>query len=339
MKSEPIVSVVLPVFNAQKYLRACIDSILAQTLTNLELIVLNDGSTDSSEEIVLGYKDERIRYVKNEKNLGLIETLNKGLKLATGKYIARMDADDVSLKERFERQVEYLDKNPSYGLLGTWFQQLRLSQKTLKKTLTGSDILKAELLFRSAFAHPSVMVRRSIIVDHDLSYDAVFPHAEDYELWTRIAEVTAVDNLPDALLLYRIHEKQVSRVKSEEKEETRKKIMRRQLSKLIFEFDDNEFDVHYRLSNGTSGDNAFLVRSEKWLMKVFTANTQLHMYDENALRQVLVGYWMKACENSGQGRKVFKMFRSSDLMRSHEPGIKAYLKLAAKLLTGYKQLG
>ncbi|HGF9542707.1 TPA: glycosyltransferase family 2 protein, partial [Acinetobacter baumannii] len=114
-----LVSVVLPAYNAELYLKEAIDSVLSQTFTDFELIILNDGSIDRTEEIILSYNDSRIVYVKNEKNLGLIGTLNKGINLAKGKYIARMDADDICLPERFKKQVDFLEKNNEIDLIGT----------------------------------------------------------------------------------------------------------------------------------------------------------------------------------------------------------------------------
>ena len=109
--SKPLVSVLMAVYNGEKYLLEAIESILNQTYTNFEFLIINDGSTDSTEEIILSYSDQRIRYIKNEQNLKLIASLNKGLDLAKGKYIARMDADDISLPDRLEKQVNFLERN------------------------------------------------------------------------------------------------------------------------------------------------------------------------------------------------------------------------------------
>ena len=117
--NDILVSVIMPVYNGALYLREAIDSILSQTHTNLELIIINDGSNDNSEEIILSYEDNRIRYIINEKNSGICVTLNKGLDIAKGKYIARMDCDDISCPERLQMQIEYMEQNPSIGVLGS----------------------------------------------------------------------------------------------------------------------------------------------------------------------------------------------------------------------------
>ena len=339
VNTTPHVSVILPVYNGEKYLRACIDSVLAQTYSNFELIILNDGSGDGSAQIIQAYSDQRVVYVSNETNMGLIGTLNKAIVLAKGKYIARMDADDVCLPQRLEKQVQFLETNSSVGLLGTWFYQMHGTKRTLKKLLTGTHALRAELLFRSPFAHPTVMMRKSVLDEMKILYDPAFRHAEDFELWTRLADITEVENLPEPFLLYRMHDQQVTQVQAGEKESTRRTVLRNQLAKAGIVFSEEEFEIHDRLSNGISGEINFLVSAEQWLMKILLVNRATKKLHETELRKVLAGYWLKACENSGQGRKAWKLFRNSELMRSHEPGMKSYLKLAAKLLTGYKQHG
>ena len=127
----PLISVILPAYNAERFLEEAIDSILAQTYKNFELIVLNDGSTDRTEEIILSYNDPRIRYIKNESNLKLIKTLNKGIALARGKYIARMDADDISLPTRFEKEIEFMEIHPDIGVCSSKVIHLFSNRKTI----------------------------------------------------------------------------------------------------------------------------------------------------------------------------------------------------------------
>src|SRR5690606_5902322 len=158
-------SVILPAYNAELYLREAIDSVLTQTFNDFELIVLNDGSIDQTENIILSYDDSRIIYVKNEQNLGLIGTLNKGMALAKGKYIARMDADDICFPERFEKQVAFLENNKEYIICGTSayrFHNDILDRKAFNVPLSDESI-RVRLLFNSGFIHPSVMFRADIV--------------------------------------------------------------------------------------------------------------------------------------------------------------------------------
>jgi glycosyltransferase involved in cell wall biosynthesis len=204
-----LVSVVMPVYNGALYLREAIDSILSQTHTNLELIIINDGSTDDSEEIIRSYDDPRIRYILNEKNCGICVTLNKGLDVAQGKYIARMDCDDISLPERLQKQVEYIEQNPSIGILGS---DIIVFGEGIEEWIFtfehDKNCCKAGLLFNTCFAHPAVIIRKSLLDGHKLRYDEEYRGLEDFELWYRISRYADLINLSFPLLRYRKHKSQ-----------------------------------------------------------------------------------------------------------------------------------
>jgi len=203
----PFVSVLMPVFNGERYLRPALDSILTQTLTNFEFIVINDGSRDNSAEILEQYatRDRRIRLIHQE-NRGLIASLNRGIELAWSEYIARMDADDVSLPSRLEKQHKFLEENPGHALVGTWahIQVEDSAPDRMHKHPTDSLAAKWALLFNCPFVHSSVMVRRQAVVEAG-GYDSGFqqPSPEDYDLWSKIARVHEVANLPEILHIYR----------------------------------------------------------------------------------------------------------------------------------------
>ena len=154
---HPLVTVLMAVYNGEKYLREAIESILDQTYTNFEFLIINDGSSDRTEEIILSYNDKRIRYIKNEQNLKLIASLNKGLDLAKGEFIARMDADDISLPERLEKQINFLEKHPEIGLLGSWVRTLGLTNNRNIIFKQGHNTIRIQLLFNNFFHHPSVV--------------------------------------------------------------------------------------------------------------------------------------------------------------------------------------
>ena len=208
--SSPLVSVVLPVYNAENYVCDSIQSILDQSFADFELIIINDGSTDNSENKILQFTDNRIRYIKNEVNLKLISTLNLGLQLARGKYIARLDADDIALTERFVKQVDFLEANPDYGLLGSFAKEFGFSSNNIQYPTTDEAIRYAGI-YHNPFVHSSVMIRSSILVNYDLMFDVDQLHVEDYDLWIRILSVSKVANLPECLVLYRVHADQISK--------------------------------------------------------------------------------------------------------------------------------
>jgi hypothetical protein len=196
----------MPVFNGEPYLAAAIESILAQTFADFELLIIDDGSTDRSRQIVQAFGDPRVRLLCNERNLRLIATLNRGLDEAQGEYVARMDADDISLPGRLEAQVAFLDRYPEIGVLGTGFQMID-AQGTLGAEVllpAGNALIRWNLALRSPLAHPTVMMRRSVIAAIG-GYRSEPLHCEDYDLWWRASEVTGIANLPTVLLKLRKH--------------------------------------------------------------------------------------------------------------------------------------
>ena len=207
--NSPLVSVLLPVYNSSAYLASAIDSILKQTFADFELLIINDGSTDNSPEIISSFTDERIKVINNEKNLGLIASLNKGIDLAKGKYIARMDADDISLPERFEKQINYLKSNPTVSVIAT-----RISLINTQGEITGDwdddkqyiegEVIKHGMAFTNRIAHPTVMVRAEVFKKY--KYKTYQKSSEDWDLWLRIlADGHKIHKLNEVFLHYRIH--------------------------------------------------------------------------------------------------------------------------------------
>lgn len=208
---SPRVSVLMPAHNAEQYIRESIESILSQTFRDFELLVLDDGSTDSTAVVARSYLDERLKLITNEANLGIIGTLNRGLNAARGEYVARMDADDVSAPDRFAKQVAFLDQHPDVAVVGTWFRFINHTGRQLlgcEPPYRPDDVRNA-LLFQNCIAHPSVMFRRSVVLATN-GYDPSALYAEDYALWLSISERHDIANLPEYLLMYRVHPNQVS---------------------------------------------------------------------------------------------------------------------------------
>ncbi len=200
------VSVVMSVYNGARFLRESIESILSQSFPDFELIIVNDASKDESENIIKSYQDPRIILIENEKNLGLTQSLNKGFGLSLGKYIARQDADDISLPDRFARQVEFLDRHPDVGVVGTAYQMIDEWNKPLHDIyppLVSEKIRQQLLLICNPFAHGSVMLRRSHIQRVGF-YHPDLPCSQDYELWLRFIEKFAMANLPEILYQWRM---------------------------------------------------------------------------------------------------------------------------------------
>jgi glycosyltransferase involved in cell wall biosynthesis len=206
MRRRPRVSVILPVYEGERYLGAAIESILAQTFEDFELIVVDDGSTDRSLAIIRSFADRRIRVLENPVNLGLPASLNRALEQCAGTYIARHDADDISEPARLARQVSFLDGAPEVGLVGTWYTEIDAHGRTLVGRQLPCDHLSLRwaLQFYSPFVHGSVVFRRTV-VETVGPYSEAFPTSQDYEFWLRIASSFRVANLPERLLRLRVH--------------------------------------------------------------------------------------------------------------------------------------
>ena len=201
----PRVSVVMSVYNGERFLRQAVDSILAQTFTDFEFVVVDDGSTDGTAEILKGYTDPRLRMIRQE-NIGLIGSLNRAVDIASGEYIARMDADDISLPRRLEQQLEWLESKPGIAVLGTQAAEIDEAGDTLRRHYypVGSDaIAKALLRGATALCHGTVMFRRACF-EKVGGYRRPFEHAEDYDLWLRMIESYDIENLPRVLYLKRL---------------------------------------------------------------------------------------------------------------------------------------
>jgi glycosyltransferase involved in cell wall biosynthesis len=206
------ISVVLAVYNGQMYLKEAIDSILSQTFADFEFIIIDDGSTDSTSEIILNYSDPRIVYLKNETNKGLIYSLNRGLSVSKGKYIARMDSDDIALPKRFRKQYDYMESHPETGICGSNVEAFfnTCDKKIIIRFPKTDHLIRTYTFFQPPFSHPSVMMRRKILIDNHLKYSEKYLHAEDYALWVDLLKYTKAYNIPAVLLRYRIHEKSVT---------------------------------------------------------------------------------------------------------------------------------
>lgn len=207
MTDDPKVSIIMPVYNGMPYLPLAIDSILNQAFSDFELIIINDCSTDGSMSYVESIKDRRIVLIHNSDNLGITKTLREGINEARGTYIARLDADDIAYPQRLEKQVLFLDKNPSYGLIGTSYRSIDEAGATLgiRKVFTDDLEVRWKMLFKSPFVHSSIMLRKAIIDSNNLNYE--HSYAEDYHLWNLIMKYTNACILEEPLLDYRVHNK------------------------------------------------------------------------------------------------------------------------------------
>ncbi len=211
---SPKISVLLPVYNSELYIRDAVDSILNQTFSDFEFIIIDDASTDKSVEILQSYSDPRIQLIVKPKNSGYTDSLNYGLTIAKGEYIARMDSDDISLPTRFEKQVEVLQKNKDVVVCGSWISVFGNNMESVIFEAPQNPIeIKLTFLSYDCIAHPSVMFRKSCM--ENLEYQKEFVPAEDYKLWSEVILKHDFYIIQEALLRYRQHENNISKIKAE----------------------------------------------------------------------------------------------------------------------------
>jgi len=267
--NAPAVSVVMPVYNGEKYLRESIDSILNQTYTDYEFIIVNDGSNDKTEEIILSYNDNRIRYIKNEKNLQIVKSLNRGIELAKGRYIARMDADDISLPRRFEKQITFMENNLEIGVCGTWLKTIGEKEEVWKLPVIHEEIAM-QMFFSSSIMHPTVFLRTAILKKLTHIYSDDFNKAEDYELWTRLLVKTKFANYPKVLLKYRLYPEHGTRATYiNQQKDLSNTIRKKQLEDKGISFNEEELSIHNRISTYTyEYTEDFVNKSVIWLRKL-----------------------------------------------------------------------
>ncbi|HET6992377.1 MAG TPA: glycosyltransferase family 2 protein, partial [Bacteroidia bacterium] len=269
---NPKVSVIFPVHNAGKFIREAVRSILDQTYGDFELLIIDDGSADDSVKKIIQFEDPRIRLLHNEKNEGLIFTLNRGIAEAKGEFIARMDADDISSPDRFEKQVHYLNKHPNVGVCGTLMRMIH-NDKIYKHRFLESDLIKSAFVFTNPLVHPSVMMRKKLFKKGEPVYNKEFLHGEDYALWLSLLAKTGFHIIGTPLIEYRAHSEQVSRKFNSIQRTAVKKAQEMIFSYLGIHPDEEEKEIHLSLFLELYRENeSYLSAVEKWLQKLSAAN-------------------------------------------------------------------
>lgn len=333
---NPFVTVLLPVYNAEKFLRRSIESILGQTYLNFELLIINDGSTDYSEEIIKSFGDRRIRYLKNSSNLKLIKTLNLGIELAKGEFVVRMDADDEALPERIERQVAFMMKNPRLAASGTFAYRVSVGgkQENWRYPTTNSE-MKCRLFWGNSIIHPTAIIRRSII--DKIKYKEGYEHAEDYKLWTELITMYELANLPEYLLIYYEHKGQITNTKYQKMNDTKFKINREWLGELNLSL-PNELEhiyrkfLEYEYREWTNQEIKSLI---SFLDEIVISNSQEKVFDvELFANQVSERLQFVIFNTVREAPKGIWEYRRSRFSSINALSARAYFKWASKYILG-----
>lgn len=295
--TAPLVSVLMPVYNSERYLREAMDSILNQTYTNYEFIIVNDASSDNSKEIVTSFQDSRIKLIDFSVNKGIAYSLNLGIEQSKGKYIIRMDSDDISLPSRIKEQVKYMESHQNVGVSACLVEGFGGETKRQHFPAIGSDEVKCEMLFNSTIAHPAVIMRAETIKKNEIKYNENYV-AEDYGFWIDALNFTKITVYPKVLLRYRISDTSLS-VKALGNALQRKKTMIDIYDKIIqmvgFKVSEAEMEMHYSFSdydfvncNVNYSDQDL----KKYLYKLIEQNHKSKYFDSAVFKNILGKKWL-----------------------------------------------
>lgn len=294
---EPKVSIVMSTLNTpEKFLEESINSILNQTFNNFEFIIIIDGGQDY--EIIKKFNDERIKIIKHNTSIGLTKSLNEGIKISKGKYIARMDSDDISLQDRIMKQVEYMEKNNDIDITSMYYERFGDINKKVREVFYKPNELKCKLLFTNVIAHPAVMIRKSFLEENKIEYNEEFIYSQDFELWTRACKKGNIAIIPEFGLRYRIHNKQISTEKYNIQTELFYKILKRNLEELEI----GKENIKYILMLNGREKISNKKELKNFIKLVIKQNENKQIYDKKELKKVLKIYYNIACIKS---KKIF----------------------------------
>ena len=300
----------MSVYNAEAFVKEAVESILQQTFTQFEFIIIDDGCTDNTIKIIDSFTDKRICLYRNETNLGLIKSLNKALSKAKGEFIARMDADYIALPGRLECQLDFMSRNNSIGVCGTAAGYIG-SENIQFNYPTNHNAIKLSMLYQNPIVHSTAMWRREVFEKNSLWYDDNFPGAEDYELWSRTIFYTEFANLKTPLLLYRLHYEQVTKAKADLVKKSSGLIKLNYLKSVGLVPDAEEERLHLFLFNAEYAEMrmpSIIPLADEWMNKIFLSCNNLleNNTDDffelwktklfvNCIKQYDLNVWKKMC--------------------------------------------
>jgi hypothetical protein len=338
--STPKVTVLMSVYNAERFVAQAVDSVLSQTFTNFEFLIFEDRSTDSSRDILRSYDDPRIRLVENTENLGLTRNLAAGMTMARGEFIARMDADDVCVPTRLEQQLAYLDAHPDVSVLGsavTFFDES--GKEFVAHQPLEHEEIKCTLFYGFTMLHPSVMMRKDDFEKHGLNYDPAFRVSQDHDLWTRAIRVLRFSNLYEPLLQMREHPGKIGRTRKPLQQEFSDLIRRRQLLELGIMPTPHQLTL---LAEHETNPTQWTVEDcrefERMLLQIFAANLSNSVFHQDALSRIGISRFRGTCRQLLLlGNPAGRYYWASEIRREDSPTIKEIAGLAARSLKTFCQ--
>lgn len=282
-----MVSIIASVYNCEEYIADMVESVMFQTYQQWEMIIIDDASTDNTWKILSQYTDTRIKKYQNNENRGMTVNLNKALEIATGKYIIRIDGDDVAYPRRLEKQVMFMEENSDVVLAGCWMRGFG-SRNIFLQRIEGAEELRIHLLFDTAVFHPTFIIRKSILDQYLIRYNEEFRYAQDYELEFRLSKYGKLRNIPEILMKYRYHDKQISIEKMLSQQAYANRTRRAVLLELGIALTDEEVGAWQKLSTYRyEANEKELYYMENIVKRILDANESKKIYQNKTLTRML----------------------------------------------------
>lgn len=315
MQESPLVSVIMPVYNSSKYLRHAVDSILRQHYTNIELVIVNDASTDDTRQIIMGYNDSRIRYFENTENIGIVRTRNICIGHTRGKYIALLDHDDIAKPHRLLKQVEYMEHNLCCGICGTYAEIIDSQGRIFRrrKAPLHDREIRTQILFVNCFVNSGVMIRADKL-RHD-HYNVEYDRIEDYYFIYQVSKSATLAVIPDYAIQYRMHQSNESLLRSGTMRYLKMKMDLEIMAELGINFSDREIELHSNLFSGNFtffSDAGTVNELEDWLIKMYNYLKEKKQYDMLTVVRIFSKRWVRIFI---QNRKIQRKIILNKLIR------------------------
>ena len=332
----PTVTVIMPAFNAELYIREAIESVLNQSYKDFELLIFNDGSSDHTDDIVRSFTDDRILYTPLDKTVGTAEIAIASIKIARGKYIARMDADDICMPNRFEEQVMFMEAHPAIGICGTWFENFGTLNGVVQRPASADEI-KYALFFGTPFGQPTVMMRKKFLSKYNLEYDYNYA-TEDYEFFERASLFFDCANIPKVLLKYRKHPTQLTSTNWKQQYYEVGLIQARRFLRVLHDYDniDKLWLENYFTAQSIPSEKWF-AEIEKYKNRIIIENQKNGVYPQNLLLKAAEELFSSAQINKNLFNYYFNKYYKQEkyslglLMSFLRERYKPYIHLGKKL--------